>query len=158
MLLEQLGLADVAGENVSALVPGYFLHLPDAGAVPRRRRDPARAHRVTAVLARVEPDPGNAPLDDLLIRPATQPTTDALAALRHLPEQRTLNNASCVQPFPQQPHRTEGMAIRPCPPQGRNHPRRSQAQLAASRGASPENKQATRARCSRRSCLQCCCS
>jgi hypothetical protein len=55
MLLEQLGLADVAGENVSALVPGYFLHLPDAGAVPRRRREPARAHRVTTVLARAEP-------------------------------------------------------------------------------------------------------
>jgi hypothetical protein len=34
MLLEQLGLADVAGEDVGAM-PGYSLHLPDAGAVPR---------------------------------------------------------------------------------------------------------------------------
>jgi hypothetical protein len=67
MLLQQLGLADVAGENVSALVPGYFLHLPDAGAVPRPRRDPARPHRMTAELRRVEPDPGNALLDDLII-------------------------------------------------------------------------------------------
>jgi uncharacterized protein len=32
----------VAGENVSALVPGYFLHIPDAGAVPRGRRATAK--------------------------------------------------------------------------------------------------------------------
>jgi hypothetical protein len=35
MLLEQLGLADVAAEDVGALMPGYFLRLPDAGPVPR---------------------------------------------------------------------------------------------------------------------------
>jgi hypothetical protein len=79
MLLEQLGLEDVAGENVSALVPGYFLHLPDAGAVPRRRRDPARPHRVRAIILRVESNPGNAALDDLIVRPAAEPVSDTLA-------------------------------------------------------------------------------
>jgi hypothetical protein len=35
MLLEQLGLADVAGENVGALVPGYFPD-PHKGVVSNR--------------------------------------------------------------------------------------------------------------------------
>jgi hypothetical protein len=86
----------------AALVPGYFLHLPDA--VTRRRRDPARPHRMTAELRRIESDAGNALLDDVIMRTAAKLIADPLAALRHPPEQRTLNKA---QPFPQQPHRTE---------------------------------------------------
>jgi hypothetical protein len=70
MLLKRLRIADVAG--VSALVPGYFLHPPDAGTVTRRRRDPARPHRVTAELRRVEPDPGNTRFGHVVVRPATQ--------------------------------------------------------------------------------------
>jgi hypothetical protein len=82
MLPEHLGLAEVAGENVSALVPGYFLHFLDAGAVARRCRDPARPHRVTAELRRIEPDAGNALLDDVIIRAAAKPVADALAVTR----------------------------------------------------------------------------
>jgi hypothetical protein len=43
----------------------------------------------------------------LIIHAAAEPGVDALVAFWHLPEQRALGNAGAVQPFLQQPHRTE---------------------------------------------------
>jgi hypothetical protein len=104
MLLEKLGLADVAGENVLLCRDISFIF---QALAPFPAAVEIRPHRVTAELRPVEADAGNALLDDVIIRAAAKPVPDALAALRQLAEQRTLNNASCVQPFPQQPHRTE---------------------------------------------------
>jgi hypothetical protein len=61
---------------------GIFPSFLDAGAVARRCREPARPHRVTAELRRIEPDAGNALLDDVIIRAAAKPVADALAVTR----------------------------------------------------------------------------
>jgi hypothetical protein len=67
MLIEEPSLADITGENISALVAADLFHFEGVRVVPRRSRNPTQPHRAAAELLRVEPDRRDAVLDDIVI-------------------------------------------------------------------------------------------
>jgi hypothetical protein len=89
MLLEQLGLADVAGET-------SVLSCRDISFILRTLAPFLAAVEIHPHRRRVEPDASNTRFDFLIMRPATQPTTDALAALRTCRNSPPSINASSV--------------------------------------------------------------
>lgn len=103
--LGQLRLANVAGQNVSAVVQRCFHHLPADRSL--RAAVAIQPNRIEWLPHFLASSPISAMPSLMNICPAAEPAADTLAAFRHLPEQCALSDAGCLQPLPQSSHRAD---------------------------------------------------
>jgi hypothetical protein len=113
VILEYLGIADIAPERIDRPMPAYVHHLEDGSAPLCRRRQEASSQGVAGEYLRIKPDALGMGLDDSGHALVGKPLPN-LVAIANRAEQQPGGDTGRIAPMPAKPR--PGNYVRGCKP------------------------------------------